>query len=198
VRVWDTLVAGGREFDLHAAGMLALDVARIEAGLLLIDVDYISSKKALIASQKYSPYELGFGRLVHLDKDNFVGRSALIAEQKTGGPRRRLVGLEIDWTEVEQLYTQVGLAPQAPSTASRVAVPVYKAGGQVGKATSTTWSPLLKKMIALASIHRKDAEPGAQLQMELTLEAVRHKVKATVTKIPFFSPPRKTATPPES
>jgi aminomethyltransferase len=196
VKVWDALVASGREFGLHAAGMLALDVARIEAGLLLIEVDYISSKRALIASQKYSPYELGFGRLVHLDKDNFVGRSALMAEQRAGGPRRRLVGLEIDWTEVEQLYAQIGLAPQVPTTASRVAVPVYKAGTQVGKATSTTWSPLLKKMIALASIHRERAEPGTRLQMEITVEAVRRRATATVTKLPFFSPPRKTATPP--
>jgi aminomethyltransferase len=196
VKVWDALVASGREFGLHAAGMLALDVARIEAGLLLIEVDYISSKRALIASQKYSPYELGFGRLVHLDKDNFVGRSALMAEQRAGGPRRRLVGLEIDWTEVEQLYAQIGLAPQVPTTASRVAVPVYKAGTQVGKATSTTWSPLLKKMIALASIHRERAEPGTRLQMEITVEAVRHRATATVTKLPFFSPSRKTATPP--
>jgi aminomethyltransferase len=77
-----------------------------------------------------------------------------------------------------------------------VAVPVYKAGEQVGKATSTTWSPLLKKMIALASVHREHAAPGTRLQMELTVEAVRHKVSATVTKLPFFSPPRKTATPP--
>ena len=196
VKVWDALIASGREFDLHAAGMLALDVARIEAGLLLIDVDYISSKKALIDSQKYSPYELGFGRLVHLDKGNFVGRSELTAEQRAGGSRRRLVGLEVDWNEVEQLYAQVGLAPQVPSTASRVAVPVYKAGEQIGKATSTTWSPLLKKMIALASIHREHAEPGTLLQMELTVEAVRHKVTATVTKLPFFNPTRKTATPP--
>jgi len=196
VKVWDALVAAGPEFDLHAVGMLALDVARIEAGLLLIEVDYTSSKKALIESQKYSPYELGFGRLVHLDKDNFVGRPALIAEQRAGGPRRRLVGLEIDWSEVEQLYAKVGLAPQVPSTASRVAVPVYKAGEQVGKATSTTWSPLLKKMIALASVGREHAASGTRLQMELTVEAVRHKVTVTVTKLPFFSPPRKTATPP--
>ena len=196
VKVWDALVAAGAEFDLHAVGMLALDVARIEAGLLLIEVDYTSSKKALIESQKYSPYELGFGRLVHLDKDNFVGRPALIAEQRAGGPRRRLVGLEIDWSEVEQLYAKVGLAPQVPSTASRVAVPVYKAGEQVGKATSTTWSPLLKKMIALASVGREHAASGTRLQMELTVEAVRHKVTVTVTKLPFFSPPRKTATPP--
>ena len=195
VKVWDALVSAGREFDLHPVGMLALDVARIEAGLLLIEVDYTSSKKALIESQKYSPYELGFGRLVHLDKDNFVGRTALIAEQQAGGPRRRLVGLEMNWTEVELLYAQVGLAPQVPSTASRVAVPVYKAGAQVGKATSTTWSPLLKRMIALASVRREHAEPGTQLQMELTVEAVRHKVSATVTKLPFFNPRRKTAPP---
>jgi len=196
VKVWDVLVSAGCEFDLHAVGMLALDVARIEAGLLLIEVDYTSSKRALIESQKYSPYELGFGRLVHLDKDNFVGRAALIAEQRAGGPRRRLVGLEIDWTEVENLYARVGLAPQVPNTASRVAVPVYRAGEQVGKATSTTWSPLLKKMIALASVSRDHAAPRTRLQMELTVEAVRHKVTGTVTKLPFFSPIRKTATPP--
>jgi aminomethyltransferase len=124
-----------------------------------------------------------------------VGRTALIAEQQAGGPRRRLVGLEMNWTEVELLYAQVGLAPQVPSTASRVAVPVYKAGAQVGKATSTTWSPLLKRMIALASVRREHAEPGTQLQMELTVEAVRHKVSATVTKLPFFNPRRKTAPP---
>ncbi len=194
VKVWDAIMEGGREFDVHAAGMLALDVARIEAGLLLIEVDYISSKKALIESQKYSPYEIGLGRLVHLEKEHFIGRSALIAEQRTG-PKRKLVGLEIDWTEVEKCYQQVGLAPQVPSTASRLAVPVYNGRAQVGKATSTTWSPILKKMIALASVTPAHAEPGAKLQMELTIEAVRYKVTATVVGLPFFNPPRKTALP---
>lgn len=196
VRVWDALMEGGREFDVHAAGMLALDVARIEAGLILIDVDYFSSKKALIPSQKYSPFEIGLGRLVHFGKENFVGRSALLTEQKAGGPRRRLVGLEIAWTAVEKLYQQVGLAPQAPGIASRVAAPVYRDGGQVGKATSTTWSPILKKMIALASVSHDLTEPGTNLEMELTVEAVRHTVPATVVPLPFFNPPRKTATPP--
>ncbi len=194
VKVWDSIMEGGREFDVHAAGMLALDVARIEAGLLLIEVDYISSKKALIESQKYSPYEIGLGRLVHLEKEHFIGRSALIAEQRTG-PKRKLVGLEIDWTEVEKRYQEVGLAPHAPSTASRIAVPVYHGRTQVGKATSTTWSPILKKMIALASVTPEHAEPGAKLQMELTIEAVRYKVTATVVGLPFFNPPRKTALP---
>ncbi len=195
VKVWDALVEAGRQYDLHAAGMLALDVARIEAGLLLIEVDYISSKKALIESQRYSPYEIGFGRLIHLEKENFIGRLALVAEQSSG-PKRRLVGLEIDWTEVEELYKAVGLAPQVPSTASRVAVPVYRGGTQVGKATSTTWSPTLKKMIALASVGAANAELGTRLQVELTIEAVRYKVGANAVKLPFFNPPRKTATPP--
>ena len=194
VKVWDALMERGRQFDIHAAGMLALDVARIEAGLLLIEVDYISSKKALIASQTYSPYELGFGRMVHLDKQNFVGRSALAEQAKRGVPRQ-LVGLEMDWVEIEDRYDKVGLTPAAPAQASRVHVPVYSGNRQVGKATSTTWSPLLKKMIAMASIDTAHAQPGTRLQMELTVEAVRQKVTATVVKLPFFIPERKTKTP---
>lgn len=194
VKVWDMLMEKGREFDIHAAGMLALDVARIEAGLLLIEVDYISSKKALISSQSYSPYELGFGRMVHLDKENFVGKSALAQQNKNGVPRQ-LVGLEMDWVEIEERYEKFGLTPAAPAQASRVHVPVYLGSRQVGKATSTTWSPLLKKMIALASIDTAHAQPGTKLQMEITIEAVRQKVTATVSKLPFFSPERKTKTP---
>ena len=194
--VFDALTDRGPEFDLRPCGMLALDVARIEAGLILIDVDYISSRKALIEAQKYSPYEIGLGRLVHPEKENFVGRTALAAEQKAGGPVRRLMGLELDWNSIEKLYQDAGLAPQVPSTASRVAVPVYRGRAQVGKATSTTWSPTLKKMIALASVRREHAAPGTRLEMELTVEAVRHTVPARVVGLPFFNPPRKTATPP--
>jgi len=194
VKVWDALMEKGRQFDIHAAGMLALDVARIEAGLLLIEVDYISSKKALIPSQAYSPYELGFGRMVHLDKENFVGKHALAQQAKSGVPRQ-LVGLEMDWVEIEERYEKFGLTPAAPAQASRVHVPVYLGGRQVGKATSTTWSPLLKKMIALASIDTAHAQPGTKLQMELTIEAVRQRVTATVSRLPFFNPERKTKTP---
>jgi len=195
VKVWDTLMQVGRRFDIHPTGMLALDVARIEAGLILIEVDYTSSKKALIPRQKFSPDEIGLGRLVHLDKENFIGRSALLAEKKRGGAPRQLVGLEIDWNGVEKLFDAVGLVPQTPATASRVAVPVYAGKKHVGKATSTTWSPLLKQMIALASVERQHSEPGTRLEIEMTVEAVRHTVPAKVVKLPFFNPPRKTATP---
>lgn len=194
VKVWDSLMEGGRQFDIHPAGMIALDVARIEAGLILIEVDYISSKKALIEDQKYTPFEIGLRRLVHLEKDPFIGRAALIEENRRG-PRRQLVGLEIDWTEVEKRYEESGLPPQVPGIASRVAVPVYEGRRQVGRATSTTWSPVLKKMIALASVPPSHAAIGTRLRMELTVEAVRKTVGATVAGLPFFNPPRKTATP---
>jgi aminomethyltransferase len=194
VKVWDVLMDTGRRFDIHPAGMLALDVARIEAGLILADVDYVSSKKALIASQKYTPAEVGLDKLVHYDKANFIGREALLQEKKAG-PKRLLVGLEIDWNEVEALFDRVGLAPQTPATASRVHVPVYKGREQVGKATSTTWSPLLKQLIALASVEPEHSQSGTRLHVEMTVEAVRHKVAATVRALPFFNPPRKTKTP---
>ena len=193
-RVWDALFERGQQFDLHAAGMLALDVARIEAGLILIEVDYFSSKKALIEAQKYSPNEIGLGRLVDLKKEHFIGRAAL-EEENRRGPKRLLMGLEINWDDVERLYDAAGLAPQVPTIASRVAVPVYRGGLQIGKATSTTWSPILKKMIALASLNREHAAPGTELQIELTVEATRHKARAIVRDLPFFNPPRKTATP---
>ncbi len=194
VNVWDGLMDAGKRFDIHPTGMLALDVARIEAGLILADVDYVSSKKALIASQKYTPYEIGLGKLVHLEKENFIGKQALIKESKRG-PERLLVGLEINWNEVEELFDDVGLPPQTPATASRVHVPVYRGREQVGKATSTTWSPLLKQLIALGSVEPQHAKPGTTLQIELTVEAVRHRAKAIVRELPFFNPPRKTKTP---
>jgi aminomethyltransferase len=194
LQVWDVLIDRGRPFDIKPAGMLALDVARIEAGLLLIDVDFNSSKKALVDEQKYSPFEMGLDRLVNLDKGRFIGRQALIKDAKAG-PARRIVGIEIDWTEVERLFEAVGLPPAVSPIASRVAVPIYKNGNQIGKATSTTWSPLLKRMIALATVKSDFARPGTKIEIEITVEAVRNRVGAIVAKTPFYNPKHKTATP---
>jgi len=174
--------------------MLALDVARVEAGLLLIDVDFHSSKKALIESQKYTPFEMGLGRLVQLDLRPFVGRRPLL-EERRNGPARRIVGLDISWPAVEKLYEAVGLAPEISAAASRTAVPVYRNGRQAGRATTTTWSPVLKKLIALATVDAPHCAEGTSLELEVTVDAVRHRVPALVVKTPFFNPPRKTATP---
>ena len=193
--VWDALMHAGRAFGMKPAGMLALDVARVEAGLLLIDVDFHSSRKATIPSQMYTPYEMGLGRLVHLEKETFIGRDALIKEHRNGA-RRMVVGLEIDWREVEALYENAGLVPVAPAAASRVAVPVKKDGRQVGRATTTAWSPTLKRLLALATIDAPNFREGTRLEFEMTVDAVRHSVGATVVSTPFFNPPRKTAVPP--
>jgi aminomethyltransferase len=194
LRLWDILVEKGRPFDIKPAGMLALDVARIEAGLLLIDIDFSSSKKALIEDQKYSPFEMGLGRLVNLDKQNFVGQQALAREAKHA-PAKQIVGLEIDWNEVEGYYETVGLPPAVSPIASRVAVPVFKNGTQIGKATSSTWSPVMKRMIALATLSGESTRPGATVEIETTVEAVRHRVAARVVKTPFYNPKHKTTTP---
>jgi aminomethyltransferase len=192
--IWDTLIEQGKAFDIKPAGMLALDVARIEAGLLLIDIDFNSSKKALIEPQKYSPFEMGLGRLVSLEKNRFIGQSALSVEQKRD-PAKQIVGVEIDWPAVETIYERVGLPPAVSPIASRVAVPVYNNGTQLGKATSTTWSPTLKKMIALATLKNEFTKPGSGVEIEITVEAQRYRVPAIVTKTPFYNPKHKTATP---
>jgi glycine cleavage system T protein (aminomethyltransferase) len=193
--VWDTLMEAGSAFALRPTGLLALDVTRIEAGLLLIDVDFFSARKALTNSQLYSPYDMGMDRLIDADKGAFVGRDALAAERGRG-PRRRIVGLLVHWNDVEELYDAVGLPPLAQATASRVAVPVYAGHKQVGRMTSSTWSPVLKKMIGLATIDAGFSANGTELEVEHTVDAVRHRVRSKVVPTPFFNPRRKTATPP--
>jgi aminomethyltransferase len=193
--VWDRLVTVGRAHDAKPAGMLALDVARIEAGLLLIDVDFHGARKVSVDLQRYTPDELGLGRLVSTDKAPFIGRDAIRTE-RARGHARQVVGLEISWADVDRHYTRMGLTPQVPIVASRVAVPVYRDGRQVGKATSTTWSPVLKKLIALATIDKPHFATGTTLEIEVTVEAVRHRAQATVVPTPFYNPPQKTQTPP--
>jgi aminomethyltransferase len=194
IDVWDALMAAGEPYGICPVGMLALDVARVEAGLLLIDVDFHGCRKALLAAQTYSPYEMGLGRLVQLNKASFNGRSALELEHRRGSAKK-IVGLDVDWPAVEQLYERLGMPPQLSAAASRVAVPLYRTSRQVGRATTTTWSPVLKKLIALATVASADSAEGTMLEMEVTIEAVHYRVPAVVVPTPFFNPARKTAVP---
>jgi aminomethyltransferase len=191
-RVWDALMEAGQGFGIRPAGMLALDVARLEAGFILLEVDYIGAEKAIIASQKYTPFEIGLGWTVDLKKEHFVGRKEL-AKENERGPLRQIVGLEVDLLDYEDLYHQVGLPPQIPLTAWRGGVPVYKDERQVGHATTGGWSPVLKKYIALATIRKEYVQPGTRVDFEVTVEYRRKTVGAAVTKLPFFDPPRKRA-----
>ena len=189
-RIWDTLMAQGEAFGIKAAGLLALDVARLEAGFILLEVDYIGADKAMIARQRYSPFEIGLGWTVDLKKEHFIGAQALRLLQQ-GETARQIVGLEIGLDDYEYLYQQVGLPPQFPMVAWRGGVPIFNDERQVGHATTGAWSPTLKKYIALATIEQAFIEPGTALEMEVLIEYTRRKTRAIVVKTPFFDPPRK-------
>ncbi len=194
VDLWDAVIGAGIPYGIQPAGMLALDIARVEAGLILLEVDYTSSRHALIPEQAYSPFELGIlGKLVTFDKDDFVGKRALQAEQRGGGPLRRLVGLEIEWNGLEKLYAAQDLPPVMQPTTSRSHVPLFAGRKQVGRATSTTWSPTLKKGVALASVSAAQSSVGTELSVEWTVEARRGRALAKVVETPFLNLPRKTA-----
>ena len=192
--VWDALIAAGNSYGITPAGILALDVARIEAGLLLLDVDYVPARKALIEQQKSSPLELGLEWTVGFDKPAFVGHGALLAE-RARRPEWRFVGVEVEWEPLEALYTELGLAPRLPTTAWRTSVPLYAADSdrQVGYATSGCWSPLLKRYLTLAHLEAGSAEVDTELDMEITVEHRRKRARATVRPMPFFNPYRKRA-----
>jgi aminomethyltransferase len=190
--VWDLLVGAGDPLGLLPTGLMAMDVARIEAGLILIDVDYVSARRALIEQQKSSPFELGLGWTVARDKAPFVGQRAL-EEERERGAAWALRGLAVDWDALEELYADVGLPPQLPAAPWRTSAPVYVGGRQVGYATSGCWSPLLKKSLALAHLEAPYAAFGAEVELEVTVEHRRRRARATVTKTPFFDPERKRA-----
>ena len=193
-RLWDALIEVGEPYGITPAGIMALDVARIEAGLVLLDVDYVPAHRAVIEDRKSSPFELGLGWTVKLDKEACNGRAALV-EEKRRGPEWKLRGLEVDWESLEDLYGKMGLPPQLPSEAWRTSVPVYHDGKQAGYATSGCWSPILKKYIALAHLHTDHSESGTGVHMEVTVEHQRRQAAARVVDTPFYDPERKRSTP---
>jgi aminomethyltransferase len=192
--VWDFLMDKGKPFGITPTGLQALDIARIEAGLILLDVDYISSRHAIVESRKSSPYELGLGWAVKMKKKDFIGKRALEAELARGS-EWEFVGIDIQWTELEDHYRKVGLAPGLPGTAWRASTPLYKSNEQVGYATSGCWSPILKRYIALAHVKSDYAQSGSTLNFELKVEHYRKVTPAIVVKTPFYNPERKRSCP---
>ncbi|MEO8277826.1 MAG: aminomethyltransferase family protein [Thermoanaerobaculia bacterium] len=195
--IWDALISAGKPLGIEPAALDALDVTRIEAGFILLGVDYYSSPKVVLEARKSTPLELGFAWMVDgpgselATRGNFIGREAIAAE-KARGAAWHLVGLEVSWEELEALYESFDLPPSLPATARRDGLPVYSEDGrQIGKATSHTWSPILKKYLVIASVHRGYEAKGTRLLLEHTVEFERRKVTATVVPTPFFDPERK-------
>ena len=193
VELWAALTAAGAPFGIRPAGMLALDVVRLEAGLILLEVDYTSARHAMNPEQNYAPGEVGLGRLVSFDKADFVGRLALEREARAGGPARRLVGLQLDWSDIEGLFSAQGLPPAISPVVDRSPRPVYVGGRLVGKATSVGWSPILKQALALASVSPSYEPLGSRVDVEWTVEGRRGRVAATAVKLPFLDLERKRA-----
>ncbi len=191
VTIWDTLMTAGAAYGITPTGILALDIARVEAGLIMLDVDYTSAHVATIPEQKSSPFELNLGWAVDLKKAaRFVGRKALAAE-KTAGSAWQMVGLEIEWPNLERLFWEEGLPPRIPNTTVRASIPLSSLGRQVGYASSSCWSPLLKKYIALAHVEAAHAKPGDLLMFEIMVQHKHRYTPARVVPLPFFNPERK-------
>lgn len=188
VRVWDMLMEVGTAYGIMPAGLAALDISRIEAGLVLIEVDYFSSPRTFIPGQKSSPFEIGLGWAVKFaEGKDFVGRKALEAEAKNGSTWAT-VGVEIDWVSLEKIYGAKDLPVQVTGRANRSSVPLYVGHRQVGYVTSHTFSPILKRYIGLATLETQFAKPGTELEMEFTVEHHRERGRAVVGKLPFYEP----------
>jgi aminomethyltransferase len=193
VALWEALTRAGAAFGIRPAGMLALDVVRLEAGLILLEVDYTSARHAMNPEQNYSPAEIGLGRLVTFDKADYVARLALEREHRAGGPARRLVGLELDWYDIEGLFSAQGLPPAISPVVDRSPRPVFVGGRQVGRATSVGWSPILKQAIALASVPPSHEPVGSRVDVEWSVEGRRGRVAGRVVELPFLDLDRKRA-----
>ena len=187
--VWDALISAGQDYGITPVGILAMDMARVEAGLFMIEVDYTAASHAWIQPQKSSPFELGLGWTVNLDKQGyFVGRPALEREKREGS-QWKLMGLEVEWEGIQKLYANVDLPPQIPNTAVRASLPVLAGNHkQVGYVSTSTWSPLLKKYIALAHLQKPYYQAGTKVTMEITVEHHREHAFARVVNLPFYEP----------
>lgn len=196
VRLWDCLIDRGQRHNILPAGIIALDIARVEAGLIMLAVDYISSHHAVIESQKSSPYEIGLGWAVRLEKKDFIGKRALAAERQNGSTWT-FVGVQYDWNALEKLFAEEDLPPGVAGRASRSAVPVYElASGtpqHIGQITSHAFSPILKQYIGIGTLLTPFAGMGDQVAVEVTVEYKRKSCPATVVPTPFFDPERKRA-----
>jgi aminomethyltransferase len=197
VKIWDAILTVGQPYGVYPCGLLALDVARVEAGFLLGGDsdsfapmgmgDYTRASEACHEAQMVSPYEIGLDWAVDFTKDDFIGRDALYAEQQRGR-QRCLVGIEVLSAPFEQLYASHDLKPDYPPRVAQWIVPLYspRTGGQIGYVTSRVWSPYLRKYIALAFVDSAYAVPGTLAEMECTVLYERRRTPVVITERPFL------------
>ena len=195
--VLDAVLAAGAPYGLRPFGEEALLMARIEAGLVLINVEFSSSRFAYTAQQKVTPIELGFRWMLRGIQDDdrpFIGRSAIRREIAGKSSRWSTVGLLLDWRDYQRLYTEAGLIPPKDENPLTYESMLYDdAGERIGYATSLMYSPVLQRHIAIARVRPDLAGPGSRVNLELTIDHQYRTVAAEVAKLPLFNPERKTA-----
>lgn len=194
--VWDAVADASVGYGVLPFGETALLMARIEAGLLLIDADFSSARFAWTDADRSTPFELGLGWMIRTIDDNerpFIGRRALLRERASGS-RWNTTGLLIDWKDWFDLYDRNGLVPPKDHLPATYESMLYNdAGENVGYATSLMYSPMMQRHIAIARILPGLADPGNQVAMEVTINHEWQQVKAETTNMPFYKPPHKTA-----
>jgi aminomethyltransferase len=193
--LWDAMMEVGKAHGIHAAGHTALDIARIEAGLILIDVDFMSATQCMFDHQWSTPYELGLSWTVNLKKDYFIGQDVL-RKEKENGSAWHTVGLHVDAVGLEKVFGKFGMPLQLPYISWADEIPIYAGEDQrklIGKATSGTWSPILKKYVVIARVKPQYSQLDTRVFMEVSIDAHRLATPATIVKMPFYDPPQKKA-----
>ena len=162
VKMWDALMEAGAEFSIRPCGLGARNTLRLEAGMSLYGHEI---------SEDINVFEGGLDRWLKLDQGNFIGRDALLAVQSDGGPKRKIVALEmLDRGIARDGYTVHDLE-----------------GKEIGTVTSGSPAPFLKTNIALALVPTEVAASGA----EVIVQCRANQVKAKQVPIPFYKRPRK-------
>ncbi len=178
-------------------GMIALYMARIEAGLLLLDVDFDSSRYAWTDANRSTLIELGLGWMVRglaADDRVFIGRTAIERELRDRTSRWKLTGLVLDWQDYDRHYDAAGLIPPKDHTPIQDEYYVYDDGGnQIGYATSLMYSPMLQRHIALARVPLDRTTPGSRVKLELPVNHRYEYFDAAVSRLPLYNPDRRTA-----
>jgi aminomethyltransferase len=197
LQVLDAILEAGRPHGLRPYGEEALSMTRIEAGLPLIGVEFTSSRYAYTEHERFTPDELGLGWLLKGIDDPtrpFIGREAILAERANGTTRWSTVGVTIEWADFYELFDSRGQLAVPDEIPVGWETMIYNdRDKRIGYATSFMYSPVLQRHIGIARIKPKYAEPGTEVYIEQTVNHEYINVRATVTKLPFYNPERKTA-----
>lgn len=197
VEVWDRLFEVAEPRGVIPVGQNALLIARIEAGLVLIDVDFHSARYAWNDDQRVTPIELGMGWMLRrLDEDDraFIGRRAIEREIEEKSSRWKTVGVMVDWQDWARTHNDRGLIPPKDHTPQHGSMMLYDRDlAQVGYAPTFVFSPLLQRHIGIARIRPDHAIGGTRVGVEVTVDHRYAVVDSEVTRLPFFNPGRKTA-----